>query len=79
MPPRDLYNILPGFKPSAMYSDTWPHKCAFWQRLISNLEGRLGLFHFEKRILRTIRKKYIDFHDAVADLLSSVYEFEATD
>jgi len=68
-----------GFKPTATHSDTWPHKSFFWTRLFPNIKGRLGLFHFEKRILRTIRKRHIDFHDAVADLLDAVYEYEASD
>jgi len=69
----------PGFNPRAMYSDTWPHKKECWEQLVPGIKGRLGLFHFEKRILSTLRKKHIDFHDALADLLNALYEYEAGD
>jgi len=41
----------PTFKPFVMYSDTWPSKNTFWSILCPGIEGRLGLFHFEKRII----------------------------
>jgi len=69
----------PGFDPSATYSDTWPCKETYWNSLWPNIKGRLGLFHYEKRILRTIRKNHIDFHSAVTDLMDAIYEFESTD
>ena len=69
----------PGFDPSATYSDTWPCKETYWSSLWPNIKGRLGLFHYEKRILRTIRKNHIDFHSAVTDLMDAIYEFESTD
>jgi len=69
----------PRFSPQAMYSDTWPNKKEYWEDLIPNVKGRLGLFHFQKRILRTLRKKHVDFHDAVGDLLMALYEYEAKD
>ena len=42
------------FRPKAMYSDTWPNKDDFWDRLLPGMEGRLGLFHFQKRIISTL-------------------------
>jgi len=69
----------PLFTPQAMYSDTWPNKKEYWEGLIPNVKGRLGLFHFEKRILSTLQKKHVDFHDAVSDLLRALYEYEAKD
>jgi hypothetical protein len=40
------------FNPLIMYSDTWPAKHGFWNLLFGNcFEGRLGLFHFEQRII----------------------------
>jgi len=69
----------PQFTPDAMYSDTWPNKSEYWESLIPNVKGRLGLFHFEKHILGTLRKKHVDFHDAVGDLLKALYECEAKD
>jgi len=67
----------PMFKQTFMYSDTWPNKEAFWNRL--GVEGRLGLFHFEQRIIRTLRKKHIDCQQAVTDLLASIYVYYAPD
>ena len=58
----------PGFNPTAMCSDTWPHKSAFWSLMCPGAEGRLGLFHFEKRIISTMRKKHCDYFQAITDL-----------
>ena len=69
----------PHFTPHAMYSDTWPHKKEFWASLFPDMEGRLGLFHFQKRILRTLRKKHIDFFEAVTSLLEALYDFHWKD
>ena len=62
-----------------MYSDTWPSKNTFWSILCPGIEGRLGLFHFEKRIISTLRKKHVDSYDAITDLLSSLYTYHAPD
>jgi len=67
------------FNPSVMHSDTWPNKSEFWESTMPGLEGRLGLFHYEKRILKTLRKKHIDCHDAVGDLLFAVYAYDEQD
>mgnify|MGYP005848719877 CR=1 FL=1 len=67
----------PGFNPKAMYSDTWPNKEAFWKLLFGNhLKGRLGLFHFMQRIIRTLRQGHADYHVAVQDLSAAVYRWE---
>lgn len=68
-----------GFAGKAMCSDTWPNKESFWKKLFVDLEGRLGLFHYERRILSAIRKKHVDFHDMTTDLLSALYEHDSTD
>ena len=68
-----------GFEPTATYSDTWPCKESHWSSLWPEIKGRLGLFHYEKRILRTIRKNHINFHAAVTDLMDAIYQFESTD
>jgi len=63
------------FTPQVMYSDTWPNKDVFWQVLVPGLIGRLGLFHFQKRILSTPRKKHINFTDAMSQLLFALYDY----
>ena len=67
------------FAPKAMYSDTWPHKKDYWEAVFPGIEGRLGLFHFEKRILSTLRKGHIDHMDAVTDLLAALYSYNNDD
>jgi len=37
------------------------------------------MFHFEKRIISTLRKKRVDSHGAIADLLSSLCARHAPD
>jgi hypothetical protein len=69
----------PSFTPKAMYSDTWPNKSSFWESVLPGIEGRLGLFHYEKRIISTLRKKHIDYFDALTDLLLALYSYEASD
>ena len=47
----------PHFNPKAMYSDRWPIKVDYWEKVFGNkLEGRLGLFHFTQRLTKTMRK-----------------------
>ena len=69
----------PGFRPKAMYSDTWPNKNTFWEHICPGIEGRLGLFHFEKQIISTLRKKHVDCMDAITDLLSALYAYYPAD
>jgi hypothetical protein len=67
----------PNFKPKTMYSDTWPHKEKFWKLIFGpGFEGRLGLFHFQQRILRTLRQGHVDYHRAIRDLCHAIYEWE---
>ena len=63
------------FNPAAMYSDTWPNKDDYWEQLFPAIEGRLGLFHYEKRILSTLRKGHIDYFEAMSGLLNCLYEY----
>jgi len=67
----------PNFKGKIMYSDTWPHKKEFWEQL--QLEGRLGLFHYQKRIIGTLRKTHVDYFDAITDLLAALYAYYPAD
>jgi len=63
----------PAFLPQVKCSDTWPHKKECWQFVIPNVKGRLGLFHYEQRIIATMRKTHIDYFEAITDLLASLY------
>ena len=70
----------PGFAPKGFYSDTWPHKTEFWKLIFGpHLEGRLGLFHFMQRIIRTLRQGHYQYHEALADLSMAVYQYHPVD
>jgi len=68
------------FNPKAVYSDRWPVKIDYWERVFgSTLEGRLGLFHFTQRIIRTLKKRHIDCFSAINHLLDCVYFYNEED
>ena len=62
-----------------MYSDTWPAKDDFWVNLLGEDCGRLGLFHFIRRITRTLRTTHMHFNRAINDLLLAIYEIHPVD
>jgi len=65
------------FKQTFMCSNTWPNKEGFWLKM--GVKGRLGLFHFEQRIIRTLKKKHVDCSQAIAYLLTCLYSCYAPD
>jgi len=67
------------FQPKVKYSDTWPNKKEFWTSVCPGIEGRLGLFHYQKRIISTLRKKHVDHNEAVTHLLAALYEYCSKD
>jgi len=69
----------PKFKPTGMYSDTWPHKAAFWDLLFKDLEGRLGLFHCMQRMTKTLKKKHVDHYLAISRLTNCIYHYNVED
>ena len=69
--------MRPCFTQTHMHSDTWPSKEGFW--LKKGVKGRLGLFHFQQRTIRTLRKKHTDYTQAINDLLSSMHSHHAPD
>jgi len=69
---QQLLNRL-HFKPKVMYSDTWPNKKEFWNK--KGIDGKLGLFHYQKRIISTLKKTHIDYFDAITDLLAALYAY----
>jgi len=70
----------PNFNPSAICSDRWPTKEDYWAVLLGKeVTGRLGLFHFIKRILRTIRKRHIDYYRALNLLLDAICYYNQHD
>ena len=68
------------FNPKAMYSDRWPTKVEYWEGIFGKqLEGRLGLFHFTQCIIRTLRKRHVDYLQAINRLLNAVYFYNQED
>jgi len=63
----------PNFKPKVKYSDTWPNKKECWCQIIPGVKGRLGLFHYQQRIIGTLRKNHPDYFDAINDLSAGLY------
>ena len=63
----------PIIQPTAMCSDTWPCKSDCWSLAIGrHIKGRLGLFHFFQRTIKTLRKKHVDHFEAINTPLHSV-------
>jgi hypothetical protein len=70
----------PNFTPKAMYSDRWPVKMDYWALIFGRqMEGRLGLFHFTQRIIKTLKKQHIDYFLAVNSLLECIYYYNEKD
>jgi hypothetical protein len=68
------------FNPKIMYADTWPSNERFWKLLFGeSCSGRLGLFHFITRTIKTLRESHVDYRKAVYDLLMSIYYYEEED
>ncbi len=69
----------PNFRPKVMYSDIWPNGSGFWKLLFGDeLVGRLGLFHFIKRIISTLRPSHPDYRRAITDLRHCIYRYDQT-
>ena len=41
--------------------------------------GRLGLFHYQKRIISTLKKAHVHYFDAITDLLAALYGYHPDD
>ena len=67
----------PYFKPTMLFSDTWPNKDKFWTQVFGKfLVGALGLFHYMQRLTKTLRQGHVHYTKALADLSRSVYQYE---
>ena len=73
-------SLREGFKPKAMYNDRWPIKIPFWESLYGrDFPGRLGLFHFQQRIVKTLRKTHPNYWIAIHLLRMAVYRYNTAD
>jgi hypothetical protein len=63
-----------------MYSDICPNRSAFWKLLFGDkFVGWLGLFHFMKQIISTLRPSHPDYHRALSNLRYCIYRYDQTD
>ena len=67
------------FNPKAIYSDRWPSNKVYWEGLFPNVEGRLGLFHYVQRIIKTLRKTHTDYYLSITVLLDAVCRYNHHD
>ena len=70
----------PGFDPKVYYSDIYPSGLAYWAMMLGpNVVGRLGMFHFFQRIVRTLRDKHEYSIPAIRDLKQCIYMYDNDD
>jgi hypothetical protein len=69
----------PHFKPKAIFTDTWPHNQKFWFMIFGPITGCLGIFHFMKRMIDTLRSNHFKYWDAVIALKDAIYRYESAD
>ena len=70
-------NVIPD---PVMVSDTWPKSEDFWLSIFPKLRGgRLGLFHFMNRIIKTLRESHTDYASAVRELQFCCYSYHPVD
>jgi len=70
----------PHFNPKVLCCDTWPHNKSFWEMMYGpHLHGRLGLFHFQHRIVDTLRQGHLLYHEALRQLCFAVHDWHEGD
>jgi len=69
----------PGWKPSRNFTDTFPNDKDFWDFIWPFCEGRLGIFHWMKRIFSTLHHTHKDYHRAQAALSACIYKMNSQD
>jgi hypothetical protein len=66
----------PNFHPKAYWSDLYPLNQQFLMSVFGDsIQGHLGLWHFEKQIVETLRKDHIDFKKALRELPGCIYQY----
>ena len=70
----------PGFAPKVYYSDIYPNGKEFWEMMLGpGIPGRLGMFHYFQRIVRTLRDGHEFSVPAIRDLKQCIYEYDQQD
>jgi hypothetical protein len=70
----------PGFSLRVLYTDTWPSNNQFWFGIFgADLLGRLGLFHFLKRLLEFLDPQCEIYWKALDAFKSTIYRYNPTD
>ena len=70
----------PNFLPRGLWTDMWPKGKVYWEAMLGEtIHGRLGLFHFMKRIVDTLRPNHDEFWTALVSLKECVYQYKPDD
>jgi hypothetical protein len=70
----------PNFLPRGLWTDTWPKGKVYWEAMLGEtIHGRLGLFHFIKRIVDTLQPNHDEFWTALVSLKECVYQYKPED
>jgi hypothetical protein len=70
----------PKFWPKVVYTNTWPHNQKNWEKMLGlAIMGRLGLFHFMKRLTDTLNPHCGVYWKALSELWKSVYQYDKVD
>jgi hypothetical protein len=64
----------PGWRPNVHYTDTWPSQETLWSLLWPFARGRLGIFHWMKRLTKTLRPEHRDFGKAIRRLSEVAFQ-----
>jgi hypothetical protein len=69
----------PDFRPQAIFTDTWPHNQQFWFLIFGSITGCLGIFHYMKRMVDTLRTNHCKYWDAIIALKDAIYRYDRED
>jgi hypothetical protein len=67
-----------GFNPKVFYTDTFPHLKETLEGIFMCM-GRLGIFHYLKRVTKTMDLSHPQYHEARVELSECVFEYDAGD
>ena len=70
----------PWFQPLVYYSNIYPKGKEFWSMMVGpDIVGRLGMFHFFQRIVKTLRDGHEYSKAAIKELKMAIYKYNPDD
>ena len=66
----------PEFAPLVHFTDTWPSNEAIWAMLMPLCQGRLGAFHFMKRLIDSLNPAHDNLNAARRDLPRKIFAYD---